>query len=323
MVVFPFTTWGLAMKHTKTEIPDHIQKICLCDLEASNRLIDKWYRRLADTTFADFYKMLRAQPEGIVQLLPADQSAEFLADREAIMRLAAPRQELSGQTIHEVIMELYQPLAWKFARTFHKRNPLVEVEDYHQEAVLKIWDSMHRWMPDKGGKLMTLFWSSIGNRLQTVANQQGSRLSHLTNNDIKLVKSYNSIAAKGQNLTFEQTCSQIGLNSWQRTSLSKALGAVVAVSDTGSKLDYLKSSSDAAPDWEQQEFIESVLSKSGLSPLEATLLKFSMENELGWQTQFAEAHISPMTGNTVTRARVGQILRVAERKVRDYLLANA
>ena len=313
------------MQQTKTtEIPDEVQKICLRDLEASNRLIDKWYRQLPETTFADFYKMLRVQPDGVTQLLPVEQSAEFLEDREAILRLAAKRDDLGGKTIHEVIMELYQPLAWKFARAAHKRNPLVEVEDYHQEAVLKIWDSMHRWIPDKGGKLMTLFWSAVGNRLQSVANQQGSRLSHLTNNDIKLVKSYNSVAAKGQNLTFEQTCAKIGLNGRQRKSLSRALGAVVAVSDTGAaNLDGLKSAKDCPSDWEQQEFIESVLSKSGLSPLEATLLKLSMENEPGWQTKFAQAHVSPMTGSPVTRARVGQILRVAERKVRQYILANS
>ena len=242
---------------------EEVQQICLRDLQAANRLILKWHSRLPGMVFANFYKMLRVDPDGILEQIRPDQADEFACDRQTVLSLSAPRAELGGKSIHEVIMDMYQPLAWKFAKAAHKKNPLVDVEDYHQEAVLKIWDAMHRWIPEKGGKLITLFWSAVGNRLQNVSNQQGTRLSHLTNNDIKLVRSYNTVASKGQNLTFEQTCSKIGLNNRQRSSLSKALGAVVAVSNACSKLEGAKSTQDASPEWEQQEHIEAILSKSG------------------------------------------------------------
>lgn len=298
-------------------------------LGKANALLLKWSDRFPDMKYRDFRNKVFSNPRAIFVFLSSEEQAQFDADLSVIGQARKPHPELNGRTVEMAMLESNAALAKKYARKWSRESGKggLMFEDFLQESYMQIVESLYRWTAEGGANMTTYLWWSLKNRLSNVANQQGSFLSRLSNNSIKLLDRYQKAkAAIEWNASFDQVCDSINLSKEERLHLLDILkqtnnASTMASADDGKEeSDYTAHRANINENSETESLVEKmsvdeILDQSNLSPIERELIETAMNPYNGWQTAIGRKHIAPKTGKPYSRMRITQILKQAREKV--------
>jgi RNA polymerase sigma factor (sigma-70 family) len=304
-------------------------------LNKANALLLKWSKRFPDIKYRDFRNKVFSNPKAIFVFLSSEEQNQFEADLPIMGQARKPHAELNGKTVEMAMLESNAALAKKYARKWSRESGKggLMFEDFLQEAYMQIVESIYRWTAEGGANMTTYLWWSLKNRLSNVANQQGSFLSRLSNNSIKLLDRYQKAkAAIEWHASFDQVCASISLSDEERLHLLDILkqtnnASAMCVADDGeSEFDYTAHRSNINDHSETDSLVEKmtveeILDQSNLSPIERELIETAMNPYNGWQTAIGRKHIAPKTGKPYSRMRITQILKQAREKV-DFTMSR-
>lgn len=298
-------------------------------LNQANGLLLKWSEKFPEMKYRDFRNKIFSNPKAIFIFLSSEDQAQFEADLPVMGQARKPHAELNGKTVEMAMLESNAALAKKYARKWSRESGKggLMFEDFLQEAYMQIVESIYRWTAAGGANMTTYLWWSLKNRLSNVANQQGSFLSRLSNNSIKLLDRYQKAkAAIEWHASFDQVCASINLSDAERLHLLDILkqtnnASTMCNGDDGeNEFDYTAHRSNISDHSETDSLvekmtIEEILDQSNLSPIERELIETAMNPYNGWQTAIGRKHIAPKTGKPYSRMRITQILKQAREKV--------
>jgi len=315
--------------------PDE-KKFCFSILSRTNPLLHKWAAKFPKIKFRQFRLTVLKNPSVLATELPVAEQTEFLADCAIIKEVHHIKPELNNRSVETAVFEGYSKMALHFAHKWAKNNAHrgLEREDYCQEGCIQIIDSMYGWLPCNNTSFSTYLYRSLHNRLNRVNNEQGSFLSHQTNESLRLVGLYNGkLNELGIDTPFETVVSELGLNpkeiknlraslirvSNQSSDDTHSMGPAAWVDNSRATTIGRSSVQDPAQLVETNEFMSKVLKLANLNPLELDLIVSSMNPYHGWQTDVGERH-NNTKGVPYQRMRVSQIYKAAKRKVERAIL---
>ena len=296
------------------------------NLEQINSIIRKWQDKL---------ELIHKQAKqaifaSCVEQIPVDMQEEFLCDSRMVSNLRNNSEVLGGRNIDDAVLQSFAATAVNFAHKWNK-NPDsgLEFEDLIQECYMKIYEAMYQWSPQGGGNLTTLFYMALERHMTNVLCRQGSFFSPLGEKAMKLLGLYGKAqkAADGE-LDQNEIIASMELSkedeSHLRDILVRPVNASVAVSKANVSEDHeqdystLAKTSDSISENEalvQRMYVSEILDKSDLNDLERKIIEVAMEPYHGWQTEISKEVVNPETCKPMSRARIGQILDEAKRKV--------
>jgi DNA-directed RNA polymerase specialized sigma subunit len=302
--------------------------ICIGIIKTTNALLTKWESHFPKVKFRQFRQSAFHNPEELAKLLPTLLQDEFRNDCNTIGKVLEVRADLDSRNVEQTIMDGYTQMAYFFANKYAKRNAHrgLAVEDYSQEALFQIVEAIYRWKPDGAANLTTYLFHSIFNRLNRVTNEQGSLLSHHTNESIRLVSLYRKALAKlGADKPFEEIVKHLKLTKKQIKNLSASLVQVTTETSHSpeSEASWIENApattvrsvvGDPSELVASDEFLSKVFKSANLSQMELDLIITSMEPYHGFQKDVGDKYHTA-DGRPFSRMRVSQIHRIAREKI--------
>lgn len=236
--------------------------------------------------------------------------------RRALSEVQASQDCLGGRSVEEAVIQAHTRLAVKQAMLESRRNRLVPFEDYRQEAFLKLFEAMYRWLPERGCSLPSFLCLVIKKALRGVTAHQGAALGRIRNSDRKLMREFYAMRADHPDSGEDEVIGMMGLDSIRSGNLRRALRS----KSLSPYFDVHESRPDGDLEAKMQmEQVRSVIDRSGLTAVERRLVESAMEPYNGWQTEFARATVSPVTGRPISKMRVTQMLKVARAKLAETI----
>jgi DNA-directed RNA polymerase specialized sigma24 family protein len=305
------------------ELSAEQKKKCLEILGNCNLLLKKWAVYYNSRKFHWFCAEIFRGNNNPAGNIPTDCIAEFENDLNVIRSVRKSYDFIDGKTVEDALLQQFSAMAYKFAKKQSKFSKNISFEDLLQESYFCLYDTIYLWMPNTY-QISTYIHTSLKNRFINRANVLGSMLCPLTNSDMSLVSQYNKFIAKcNDKITFEEAVESMNLSFEDAISLQKALNDVKlesSISNEESKGNYTDRLVLKFEDYvSAEESVENILNKAGLNSVERELILLAMENNSGWQTEYAKTHISPVTKKPYCRMRITQLLSVAREKVAKVL----
>ncbi len=313
-------------KIVNVRLSDEQKSYCLDRIHQINKLLRKWAEihpklsnRQVRTLILDFKRTHLLE-------IPESRKEEFLADLLVIRAVRESDPQLDNRSIEFAILQNYSNLADKFARMWSRKHEVnrLDYADLLQECYLQVTEAMYGWFNDRGSDLTTFIWWSLKNRLSNVINQQGSDLSHLTNRDIKLLSELKKKTQLNPTTSIDENVDSMKLSPDEVNNLMNALlGSRVQIQDIRSILSCEADSKSrkatvffnrSTSEDEDQEFVDNIIDRSGLTNFERELIQHAMNPFYGWQTQLG-TRICPITNKPYGRQRISQILKNARQKL--------
>lgn len=311
-------------KIVNVRLSDEQKSYCLDRIHQINTLLRKWseiHPKLSNRVVRTL--ILDPKQTHLLQI-PEDRKEEFLADLIVIRQIRKSDPIIDNRSIEFAILQNYSHLADRFARMWYLKHEInrLDYTDFLQECYLQITEAMYGWFNDRGSDLTTFIWWSLKNRLSNVVNQQGSILSHLTNKDIKLVSELKKIAQANPTSSIDENIDNMNLSVDDRSNLTNALASLRSIRASENGQENRKSKSIKSTVFfdrnisedEEQEFVDDIIDRSGLTNFERELIQHAMAPFYGWQTQLAQ-RICPITKKAYGRQRISQILKNARQKL--------
>lgn len=304
-------------------------EICFNILSQINPLLHKWSQKFPKIKFRKFKQGVIESPIALAAQLEDADKHQFLIDCDIIKQVMVPRDDLGGRSVENTVLEGFSKMALHFAYKWGKNNEHrgLTKDDYLQEGLMQIIESMYKWSPTAETSFSTYLYHSLFNRLNRVSNEQGSLLSHLTNDSLKLVSTYNKkLKELGGDNTFEEVVAKLGLNAKEIRNLKASLQRVNNQSSEDNQsasawIDMSRATTisrgsvqDPAQLVETDEYMRKVIQMAKLSAIEMDLILSSMNPHYGWQSEVAERHLNAK-GKPYHRMRVSQIYKGAKQKV--------
>jgi len=308
-------------KIVDVRLSDEQKSYCLDRLHEINTLLKKWSDLNPRLSNRQIRTLILDSKRTHLLEVPQDRLHEFLADINLIRQVRNADPFLQNRSIEFALLQNYSHLADKFARMWHRKHDInhLAYEDFLQECYLQVTEAMYGWFKDRGADLTTYLWWSLKNRLINVVNQQGATLSHLTNGDIKLLNTYKKISKNNHHLSQDNAIDSLNLSQTDRENLVSAIVSLRTIRNSEDGTNSSRSRSTvffdrSADENEQQEFVDHIIDRSGLTNFERELILQAMNPFYGWQSQFAK-RICPVTQKPYGRQRIGLILTCARKKL--------
>lgn len=258
---------------------------------------------------------------------------EFKKELPHIVAIRHEKQpDLGNRSVEQSLMESLSCLAKRHAKRWSRRNNPkgITFSDYLQEAYAQVLEALYQYT-DLNIEISTYVWNCLHRRMINVTNQQGNLLSHLTNDDLKLLKVYEKVQKSSpEPLSFDQIVEKLNFSKDDAEKLGAILTTVFAENqlekseqgdgeewnDYTSFRSNLSVSDNNLDDIDGKDSVQDILSRANLTTMERKLIHQAMENPYyGWQTNFAKTHINPETKKPYTRMRITQILSSARSKL--------
>ena len=243
---------------------------------------------------------------------------------------------MAVRNIEWKILRQYSRLARRHANSWAKKmkGTVVDSEDYLQEAMFALLDSIYGYT-DESIHFMTFAWWSIHNRLTTAANKN-SPFSPLTNEAMALLQRFDEAKIKmNRHVTDQEVYEAVGFNDEEIAVVKEAQVKVynacavkehneeqcstanAGIDDYTSHRSGIDGERDTVPcNYEIREALE----HANLTPLERRIVETSLYPHYGWKTEIAAETINPSTQKPYTKARIGQILDIALLKIKNAYL---
>jgi DNA-directed RNA polymerase specialized sigma subunit len=246
------------------------------------------------------------------------------------------QSDLNNRNVEESIMQNFVLMISKIANRTHKRNPDsgLTLDDFMQEGLVHLIDSIYNWTPwveNKKTELSTFLQVSITRHFWRIINK--NRITGaLKNSDLKLIRKIRSLE---ESHTFDEIVQTLDMNLKQRVNIncvsqvySLDTGYRLGDENSGSMSVFIedKNTSKFYPsdgdeysykNNEDEEYINHIFQKSKLTDIEQEVVRLSMTNNRGWQTEYANSHLNPTTGKPYSRMRISQILQSARAKLQS------
>lgn len=321
------------MHHIEIEsvrLTDKQKAYCLEKIDKINLTIQKWAQVFSVLKTRAFRNMiLRDQTSSLP--IPQERLSEFQEDASLIRSVQSPDINLDGRSIQDAILQNYSLLAKKHAITIHKNNQnKLQYNDFLQECYMQVIESMFSWFADHGADLTTYIYNSLKNRLINVVNQQCMTLSHMTNQSLSLLSKFNkAMEILPQHLNTQEIIESMQLSELEKSHLIdivknrffKSTNTIVSVNESqghrhipfGEPIAPISESENEVKFIEEKEYIQQILEKSHLTPIEHELMTKSIF-EKDWRKEFAQ-RICPQTQKPFGYHKIAAILRKAGQKV--------
>jgi hypothetical protein len=294
-------------------------------------IIKKWQKKLPVNTKHQYVcKAIFNNPHNILSKISDDLHDEFHQDAALVARLRQPQEEFGNRTVEQAVLEGHSKMAIKISLKWSRNNNTnsLTTEDLLQECYIKIYDVMYRWSPDGGCSLSTLIYKAIDRHMSYVVNTQGSPLSHLKDEGMKLLSKFNKARKNvDDNKNVDEIIDSMDLCEDEKQHLKEIL--VIVNNETNySESRVQETNEDYTANRKiiqvpneidftlQKIMIEEILQKSNLTPIEHDLIVNSMHPCSGWQL---ELEIATKHGKSYTRQRLSVILKKAKQKVERCL----
>lgn len=317
------------------------EAFCLDKLVECNKLIKRWATYFGNKQQQKFRKNLFnsvKKPDLMVEMkkiIPAEFHSEFSVDCKVILAVhASPEVSLDGNTVEFAMICSYSALARKHAKKHYKQNKdtiTISLGDYLDEAYISLIDCVYGYS-DRAIAFSTYCWKAMKNRMNKTTNHQNA-FCPLTNPHIKLVQKYEEKRKTyNDHVTFDEVTLALGLSEKDTKTLASIMAKVYnessmkvsSNSDDNVTNDYTYLSGSARNEDEifknmTRLGVQNAISVANLTEFEMKVLRASMEEPWGWQTELADNNINPKTGKPYTKTWIGTVLSHAQKKVKFAL----
>lgn len=306
---------------------EHVKQI----LNDINPLLKKWKDILKDQKFRDVRNKIFNSPQQLP--IPDDFVSEYEEDICKIRELRKPQPELGNRTVEEAMLDGFSRLAMKFAVSyFTKAKPdCLTIDDLMQECLFKIYEATYRWIPEKGS-FSNFLILSLNRHLQLVINDNRF-LSPINEEGIKIFSKFLKASRENEHiLRDEDVIESMNLTKDEYNHLHDILKCMsICRESTLTDSETNDDSSGFIDSWVVKEkttsesdcvlqklYVEEVIEAANLSPMELDLLQNAMNPYHGWQRDFKERYVSPVTNRPYTKQRISQMVT----EVKDKLIAT-
>jgi DNA-directed RNA polymerase specialized sigma subunit len=319
MIVNPITLSESEMAH------------CLSVMRRGNKLLKKWAKLYGFRKGREFRNLVFKGDTNPGECIPKNQLRAFRRDLKIILSIRTePQVEVRGLTVEMAMLAGFIRLAGRHARRWWHAVGGMDYEDFESESALALIDAIYGFIRDDI-TFSTYAWTCLRNRMIYSSNKL-NKLSPFTNNDRELLIRFEE-ARMGHNerVSFNEVVAELNLSSDEISLLNNMLTRVVSESQMDEGARHVKSSggndytalrnSIRASDNDQSiaAGVSAAVKRANLTEFEQAALDTSLNPYYGWQTDIAEQHINPTTGNPYTRAGTGVALKNARAKVRQEL----
>lgn len=301
-------------------------------LVKGNLLLRKWSQAFPKIKFRQFRNLVMSG-KCPVNDLPVPQQVCLKRELPQMIAIRYNKvSELDNRPVEQSLMESLSCLAKKHAKRWSRKGDPkgITFSDYLQEAYMQVMESLYQYT-DLEIEIGTYVWNCLQRRMINVTNQQGSLLSHLTNDDLKMLKNYEEVQRQSAApLSFEAVVQKLGLTKEEADRLGPILTTVFTENCLERKKDSTENEGwndytgfrnvlETDPNLfklDEEDSVRQILDKAKLTTMERKVIKQAMDNsDYGWQTKFAAQNINPETKEPYTRMRITQILKNARRKL--------
>lgn len=292
---------------------------CLQILGECNTLLRKWAAYFPPRKFRWFCRAVFSGDKNPDSQIPEDKLEEFHRDLPSILVVRQCHAFLNNRTIEDAIVQNFANMTLHHANKWAVQSTTLEVEDYLQEAYLRLYDAVYSWLPNSAD-ICTYVYAAIRNRFANVCNHQDNMFCAISQQDMNLVIAYKKHISSAKNrIVFDEVVQEMNLSDEQACRLSFALKKIQIEGNISEEVEYTYSHVKfEVNQHESEDFVDSTLRKANLSDLEKELILLAMEDEPGWQSEYARTHNS-QRGVPYSRVRIGQILQLAREKVAAVL----
>jgi hypothetical protein len=297
---------------------DHIGKC--------NVILKKWFQYYPKRKFSSFlnYVMNGVVDKKCEFSIPENMLSEFNKDLSIIRAIRFEKVAcLDDRSVELAILENYSDMAKSFAsKAFRfQKNTGLNKDDFKQEAYIHLIKSIYLWLPHMAD-MSTYIYISLSREMLRVVNR-GNYFHALSNRQLNLMIKYKEIQKKyNGDISFDEAVSIMELSAKDISRLNSAMISVRSsneiCSEDGESLDYTIFRKNLTNDQDlqdQKSFVQDVIRRSNLNPLELKLIEAAMNPWAGWQTDIAQNTICARTGKPFTRQRIGQVFEKAKKKV--------
>lgn len=257
----------------------------------------------------------------VLQYIPSERRAEFLADVPAILRVETVIEDVIG---HHVKMIARLAKKWDARNRLHASvsQSYIDGGDIASEGFLAMFDAIRNYAR-ADIRFLTYCWSTV-NRRMLEAIVESAPVSCFSRREQKLVKTV--VTKQLQSKSLDEAVQDGSVNDEDAAlvreveSMGVVLASALKVKGEDSRSDYSCMRRGAASDmsgqpdgaWELYDFIE----RANLSEFEKDALLSSMAPSHGWTVECAARHTNKHTGQPMTRSGVGFALQNACNKIR-------